>query len=262
MKCYVLLRNKKQEGPYSFEELVSKNLKNNDLILKEGLDSIWHYPYEVEELRPYINDVQLDQNSTERKIRLHKTAIHILGFMAAVLSGLLVIGAVSMKDWVGSKNKPIYVPVSLAASKSPTPALPEGKVPKMPFNKHIQNALVTEYVGVESRINAHRRQILEKIKKQVTISGNDDSADIRNGDNNLYLTIENKSFVLLRNVKVQVDYLNSVGKIINSQVISIKNVPARGEKSWKMIDAKTGVKVQYKILEIFSKKAETNLFEA
>jgi hypothetical protein len=262
MKCYVLLRNNKQEGPFSFEELVAKNLKNDDLIQSADTGSHWHYPFEIEELRPYLSDTRFNKNSTEEKIRFHRVAVHILGLMAAVLSGLLIVGAVSMKNLVKHKKTPIFLPVSLSSSKFSTPALPEGKVPNQPFNKHIQNALVTEYVGVETRINAHRSQILDNLKKQVSVTGNDYKGNKNKGISNLYLTIENKSFVFLRNVSVQVDYLNSVGSLINSQIITIKNIPARGEKSWRIVDGKKGVKVQYKILDIFPKKQKTNLFEA
>jgi hypothetical protein len=255
MKCYVLLRNNKQEGPFSFEELVAKNLKNIDLIQRADAGSHWYYPYEIEELRPHLSNTQINKNNTETKIGFHRTAVHILGLMAAVLSSLFIVGAVSLKS-LDHKKLPVR------SSAFHIPALPEGSVPNQPLNKHIQNALVTEYITDEKKHDRYRRHVYENLKKQVTITGNDFPGNKNKGVNNLYLTIENKSHVLLRNVKVQVDYLNSFGHLINSQIITIKNIPARGEKSWKMLDSKDGVQVQYKILDIFSKKQKKIFFEA
>ncbi|MBA2328616.1 MAG: hypothetical protein H0V91_03250 [Flavisolibacter sp.] len=175
--------------------------------------------------------------------------------MAAVLSGLLIVSAVSMKNLVDYKRLPFHLPVILSSTTFPHPALPEGSVPDHPINRHIQNALVTELVGAE-RKDDHKRKVIDNLKKQVTITGKKD------GFKNFYLTIENKSFILLKNVRVQVDYLNSVGRLINSQIITIQDIPARSEKSWKMVDAKTGVKVQYKILDIFSNKQKIAFHEA
>jgi len=53
MPQYLLLRDNKQSGPYSFEELTAKGLKAYDLIWIEGKSAAWRYPSEVDELKPF-----------------------------------------------------------------------------------------------------------------------------------------------------------------------------------------------------------------
>jgi hypothetical protein len=191
-------------------------------------------------------------------------AIKIFGIMAAVLSGLFLLAALSMKNAAYEQALIATEPVSLSATVVPAPSLPEGSVPHHPVDQNIQNALVTELVAVErkDKNDQQEKKYSDDILKKVIITGNDYKTGTTGGIYNLYLTIENNLPQSLKNVKVQVDYLNSVGRLINSQIITIQNIPARSEKSWKMVDAKTGVKVQYKILDIFSNKQKIAFHEA
>jgi hypothetical protein len=50
---YLLLRNNKQEGPFTLEELLLRTLKPHDLVWIEGQTG-WRYPSEIEELKPYL----------------------------------------------------------------------------------------------------------------------------------------------------------------------------------------------------------------
>lgn len=51
---YRILRNNKEQGPYSLDELVQLSLRPYDLIWIEGKSACWRYPAEVEELKPYV----------------------------------------------------------------------------------------------------------------------------------------------------------------------------------------------------------------
>lgn len=53
-KIYSLLRNNKQTGPYSLEELVQLQLKPFDLVWAEGKSAGWRYPSEIDALKPYL----------------------------------------------------------------------------------------------------------------------------------------------------------------------------------------------------------------
>ncbi|HEV2481383.1 MAG TPA: hypothetical protein VGS79_17040 [Puia sp.] len=55
---YLLLRNNKQSGPYSLEELKSMGLKAYDLVWLEGKSAAWRYPSELEELKPFAPAVE------------------------------------------------------------------------------------------------------------------------------------------------------------------------------------------------------------
>jgi hypothetical protein len=58
MKPYRLLRNNKESGPYSAEELIQMGLKAYDLIWEDGKSASWRYPCEISALKPYAPEVE------------------------------------------------------------------------------------------------------------------------------------------------------------------------------------------------------------
>ncbi|HWB26391.1 MAG TPA: hypothetical protein VG738_12980 [Chitinophagaceae bacterium] len=57
MNNYLLLRNNKETGPFSFDELVKQGLKQYDLIWVEGKSAAWRYPCEITELKQFAPEV-------------------------------------------------------------------------------------------------------------------------------------------------------------------------------------------------------------
>jgi cytoskeletal protein RodZ len=55
---YLLLRDNKQTGPYSLDEIKVKGLKAYDLVWVEGRSAAWRYPSEVEELSAFAPAVE------------------------------------------------------------------------------------------------------------------------------------------------------------------------------------------------------------
>lgn len=58
MKPYRLLRNNKETGPYSAEELITMGLKAYDLVWVDGKSAAWRYPCEIAELKPYAPEAE------------------------------------------------------------------------------------------------------------------------------------------------------------------------------------------------------------
>ncbi|WP_205511419.1 DUF4339 domain-containing protein [Longitalea arenae] len=58
MNTYLLLRDNKQTGPYTAEELAAKGLKPYDLVWLEGRSAAWRYPSEIEELKSFAPGVE------------------------------------------------------------------------------------------------------------------------------------------------------------------------------------------------------------
>src|SRR6266542_21234 len=58
MKQYRLLRNNKESGPYSAEELIQLGFKPYDLIWADGKSAAWRYPGEIEEFKLYAPEVE------------------------------------------------------------------------------------------------------------------------------------------------------------------------------------------------------------
>lgn len=55
---YQLLRNNKETGPYTAQQLVQMGFKPYDLLWAEGRSAAWRYPSEIDELKPYAPAVE------------------------------------------------------------------------------------------------------------------------------------------------------------------------------------------------------------
>ena len=58
MATYLLLRDNKESGPFSMNDLLNVGLKPYDLVWVQGKSAAWRYPSEVEELKPYAPIVE------------------------------------------------------------------------------------------------------------------------------------------------------------------------------------------------------------
>jgi len=69
-QVYRILRDNKEKGPFSLEELLQLSLKPFDLIWVEGRSAGWRYPSEIESLKPYLEagEVQKDNLTTVRQV--------------------------------------------------------------------------------------------------------------------------------------------------------------------------------------------------
>lgn len=57
MNGFLLLRDNKQTGPYTIEELRKMGLKPYDLIWQEGKSAAWRYPGEIPDLADFAPPV-------------------------------------------------------------------------------------------------------------------------------------------------------------------------------------------------------------
>lgn len=58
MNKYLLLRDNKQSGPYTTDELIAKGIKPYDLVWIEGKSAAWRYPSEVDEFQLFAPAVE------------------------------------------------------------------------------------------------------------------------------------------------------------------------------------------------------------
>lgn len=82
MQKFLLLRNNKQTGPYSVEELEQMGLKPYDLIWVNGKSAAWRYPGEIDDLKsfapaveeqPYDRFYKRPNEETQKKNEVAKT---------------------------------------------------------------------------------------------------------------------------------------------------------------------------------------------
>lgn len=115
-KVYRLLRNNKELGPFTADELVQKNLKPFDLIWVDGRSAAWNYPGEMAEFKMYI------PNAEEKSFNSFSKQQDIVPAVSASIQA-----AVSVNDTIikteQAKQKPRYK-VSAAWSKIQTVTAP------------------------------------------------------------------------------------------------------------------------------------------
>lgn len=58
MNKYLLLRDNKQSGPYTVEELIAKGLKPYDLVWLDGKSAAWRYPSEIPDFKGFAPVVE------------------------------------------------------------------------------------------------------------------------------------------------------------------------------------------------------------
>ena len=78
MKEYYLLRNNRESGPYSLEQIQQSELQKHDLIWIENLSFTWKYPCEIQELKSMAPSADyyygsLINSRKEKQIRYFKS---------------------------------------------------------------------------------------------------------------------------------------------------------------------------------------------
>ncbi|HLK31037.1 MAG TPA: hypothetical protein VKT28_20835 [Puia sp.] len=58
MSTYLLLRDNKQSGPFSLDEIKAKGFKKYDLVWVDGKSAAWRYPGEIDELKAFAPIVE------------------------------------------------------------------------------------------------------------------------------------------------------------------------------------------------------------
>src|ERR1017187_4536995 len=64
MSTYLLLRDNKQSGPYTLDEITDKGFKKYDLVWIENKSAAWRYPGEIAELKlfaPIVEEQPFDR---------------------------------------------------------------------------------------------------------------------------------------------------------------------------------------------------------
>jgi len=64
-KLYLLLRNNRQAGPFSLDELLAQDLKPFDLVWVEGRSAAWRYPGEIDSLKDFVPAVPVQSQRFE-----------------------------------------------------------------------------------------------------------------------------------------------------------------------------------------------------
>lgn len=293
MKTYLLLRNNEESGPFSIEQLGSMNLFPLDLVWIEEESTNWKYPDEIEELKSLINfnaDVisarkdclktrgnsisidfdTIDESKSEisfvKPVKYFKENCRTssgkqpvwkkrfilsteVSSIAAVVIGVM-IGAVVIKKWVdewvpGTTTESIAVPV---LDRESTPVASQG----------FQNALVTEIVPVYKKTTRAAKHV--NIKKQLKLKVSDYKVGLFGGINGLQLTAFNtSSSEIVDKALVAINYLKRGGAVVQSENAVFNFIKPGNAQTISIPGSNRGVKVQYKILKVYSHNYKADL---
>lgn len=284
MSNYLLLRNNQQSGPYSIEQLKSFTISATDLVWIEGKSSGWTYAGEIDDLNELFenrgkneeiqvagftspalaNDAFIKDTSSQRNHsglenkysrpldeikemyvdhlqKKEKTKKYKLALVASGIAILLLSGFVLIK-WM---ERPEEVQIKVAGTTTPVPGEP------VTNSENFQNALSKEFIPYEARPKKTRPKDL---KKMVSVEANEYHVRLLGGINDLQLTIQNYSEHLLDKVSIKVDYLKPKGEVVNTEVVTVKNIKPQETKNIDVPPSKRGVKIKYTILNVYSQE--------
>jgi len=120
IRAYRLLRNNQEQGPFTAEEIVQKNLKPYDLIWIDGRSAAWSYPGEMAEFKMFA-PLPGEQNLNPQTNKQQNT----IPVSASVQAAIAVNNTINESS---IKQKPRYK-VSAAWSKIQTVTAPAYKSP-------------------------------------------------------------------------------------------------------------------------------------
>jgi hypothetical protein len=282
MKKYLLLQDDVQSGPFSLEEIKSKSLQSTDLVWILGVSNGWTYASEIEELagmvqdRPGTNAVQssMANSSSNKNIstpdlktkyrrslsdikemyvqhlqKADKTKKYKFGLAAAAFA-ILVLGGLLIKKIV---DGPKEIEVKVADVNSAPPGA------GVTNSENFQNALSKEFVPVEEP--KPKKPKPKDLKKMVAVETNDYHVRLLGGINDLKLTVQNYSDIILDKVVIKVDYLKPKGGIVNSEEVIARNIKPRESKTVEVPPSSRGVKIKYSVISIHSKEYKSLLEE-
>ena len=64
---YLLLRDNKESGPFTLEEIQTMQLKPSDLIWIDGKSGAWEYPTEIKELQAFVAEAPRNEHRVSRQ---------------------------------------------------------------------------------------------------------------------------------------------------------------------------------------------------
>ncbi|HNP21996.1 MAG TPA: hypothetical protein PKM63_05350 [Panacibacter sp.] len=119
MKYYRLLRNNKESGPFSSDDLISNGFKPYDLIWEEGKSAAWRYPSEIADFKNYAP--QVEEQPFDRFYKKNKPAMQ-----SKLPADQYITVAVTPKPSILAKEKPrIRIKADSTRIEMINPILPE-----------------------------------------------------------------------------------------------------------------------------------------
>lgn len=275
MKQYILLRDNQETGPYTADQLHALAVQPNDLIWVDGESTHWQKASTVNDFHfstaraeettlrssaavqtataaavtaPFDFDTWAQPKATVRTAEpqvampaqtSRKKSFVWIGLGAAILIAL----------FVAAKSSSVFEKSSGNNSAPSSIATKGVSIPLPPVPKTVSDATAKSW-GRKAGLGLERLRKPGELRKGISVGMNDYDTDFFGGINGLQLTLINTSVYMAERVKIRVDYLRPGGEVIETKVITVRNVPAQGEKVTPVEDSKRGVRVSATILSM------------
>ena len=172
MNKYLLLRDNKQSGPYSVEELSAHGLKPYDLVWLEGKSAAWRYPSEIAELKPFapvVEEQPFDrfyrkpENKTIESAAKDNTAVAASSFLQGEAKKSDLSGSLTRIELnTGSGNKiHVSLPTKTSVSSSTTPEQIQKSSTPVSFQTEKQPVDVSPMMKKSSSLDASVNSSIE-----------------------------------------------------------------------------------------------------
>jgi len=269
MKRYLLLREERQSGPYTLEDLVACRLVPGDRIRYDE-DGEWKAPEAFPELLPYISS-------------LHEVAI---AGMQGTLAGTVALENEVVMAAGGEEKKPSWAMLwsrmgqeellNLAAVfigmvlgvfvvkkvvddfvERNIPMGYTGAMPKAPHEEGVpfQNALVRDRAEPGAAAAAiHPDLTPAQLLKNLELKGSPYQVGEPGGIRGLQLTLVNSTAQYVNSVEVELQYFDEKGKILATQNLDMGAVHPHSTKTLAVPPSRKGARVSYKVLNLYSRQ--------
>jgi hypothetical protein len=225
----------------SIGTLTSPNVSYEPFLFKKQFSSINSKVKNSFPKDPYSD---FEENSILWFIRLFRQN----PFTVAYVFILIVGGTILLKNIVDKlirKTFPMEQISMVATSKTQINKASE---------KMYQNALVREWIPPQKKFRKSRKAVVspKDIIKQLTLTSNNYKKGFFGGISDLNLTIHNTSHHFVNQVEIEICYKDNNEKTLDTKNFQVESISPHGNKVISVPPSSKGVKVSYRILNIYA----------
>lgn len=255
MTNYYLHDGEKEHGPYSLEQLASKDLKKNTPIWFESLGG-WRTVDEVEEVRhlvsvvtppPLINANELNK-VPEAKIELpiyKNPDLNKVNSKRSILIPILLIVLLSLTG----------ISVWLYNQYSETNESIDHVEEKITASENHQSAAEQERLRINKAITEKNMNYRNNWQNYIHLSHDEPSVNYTfGGISSFSLHVNNETSYMLDEVEINIEYIRKNGDVYQTKSVSVFNIPAGASENGIAPSSINGVKVICTISKIISRK--------
>lgn len=265
MKQYILLRDRQERGPFTAQELRQQSVMPNDLVWVDGESTHWQKVSTLSELADsgassFAEGRISSTNQFQQTAFAPEAAQVVASPLAWTENARQRTEAVPQRDtkgnlkWIGlggiallagyfifnaidKKNNVLIADNTLSSATALT--APTGVTKD---NKKTVDANAKAW-GTKAAAALKKIRRPGELKKGISLTNNDYETGFFGGISDLQITVKNTSAYAAERVKVKIDYLRPNNDIVESKIITVRNVGAGADKTVPVEDSKRGVRI-------------------